>query len=109
MLSGLLSAGQMARAGAVRILELLDTRSKVTEPSDPEPIGAVRGAITFEDVRFAYDSSEGDADPPPLLDGFTLRIEPGERATCFRLLLNLSRRQDRNVDYELILCREIKL
>ena len=81
MLSGLLSAGQMARAGAVRILELLDTRSEVVEPSDAEPVGAVRGAITFEDVRFAYDDAgdSGDGDHPALLDGFTLRIEPGER------------------------------
>jgi len=75
MLSGLLSAGQMARAGAVRILELLDTPSEVVEPADAEPVGAVRGAIAFEDVRFGY----GDGDRPPLLDGFTLRIEPGER------------------------------
>jgi ATP-binding cassette, subfamily B, bacterial len=76
MLSGLLSAGQMARAGAVRILELLDTRSEVVEPPDAEPVGAVRGAIAFEDVRFGYGRGDDEA---PLLDGFTLRIEPGER------------------------------
>ncbi|MDQ1506516.1 MAG: ATP-binding cassette, subfamily bacterial, partial [Actinomycetota bacterium] len=74
MLSGLLSAGQMARAGAVRILELLDTRSAVVEPPDAEPVGDVQGAIAFEDVRFDY----GDGSTP-LLDGFTLRIGPGER------------------------------
>jgi ATP-binding cassette subfamily B protein len=81
MLSGLLSAGQMARAGAVRILELLDTRPEVTEPPDAEPVGAVRGAISFEDVRFGYDATDdsGDREPPPLLDGFTLHIAPGER------------------------------
>ena len=79
MLSGLLSAGQMARAGAVRILELLDTSSSVVEPPDAEPVGAVRGAVSFEDVRFAYEPSERDPDRPALLDGFTLRIEPGER------------------------------
>ena len=78
MLSGLLSAGQMARAGAVRILELLDTRSEVVEPPDAEPVGAVRGAIAFEDVRFGYSDGDG-GDRPPLLDGFTLRIDPGER------------------------------
>jgi ATP-binding cassette subfamily B protein len=54
MLSGLLSAGQMARAGAVRILELLDTQPEVVEPPDAEPVGTVAGAITFEDVRFDY-------------------------------------------------------
>ncbi|MGH9011659.1 MAG: ABC transporter ATP-binding protein, partial [Acidimicrobiia bacterium] len=81
MLSGLLSAGQMARAGAVRILELLDTRSEVVEPADAEPVGAVRGAISFEDVRFGYDGTgdDGRGEQPPLLDGFRLRIEPGER------------------------------
>jgi ATP-binding cassette subfamily B protein len=77
MLSGLLSSGQMARAGAVRILELLDTRSAVTDPPDPEPLGAVRGAIAFESVRFGYE--DGGADHRPLLDGFSLRIAPGER------------------------------
>jgi ATP-binding cassette subfamily B protein len=79
MLSGLLSAGQMARAGAVRILELLDTRSEVVEPPDAEPVGVVHGAIAFSDVRFGYHGAESDGDPPLLLDGFTLRIEPGER------------------------------
>ena len=74
MLSGLLSAGQMARAGAVRILELLDTRAEVVEPPDAEPVGEVLGAISFEDVRFGY--RDGAA---PLLDGFNLRIQPGER------------------------------
>ncbi|MDQ1518183.1 MAG: ATP-binding cassette, subfamily bacterial [Actinomycetota bacterium] len=74
MLSGLLSAGQMARAGAVRILELLDTRSAVVEPADAEPVGGVRGEIAFEDVSFDY--GDGSA---PLLDGFTLRIRAGER------------------------------
>jgi ATP-binding cassette subfamily B protein len=76
MLSGLLSAGQMARAGAVRILELLDTPSEVVEPADAQPVGAVRGAIVFDDVRFGYDGTDDEA---PLLDRFSLRIEPGER------------------------------
>ena len=79
MLSGLLSAGQMARAGAVRILELLDTSSSVVEPPDAEPVGDVLGAVAFEDVRFTYATADGDEDRPALLDGFTLRIEPGER------------------------------
>ncbi|HZI37672.1 MAG TPA: ABC transporter transmembrane domain-containing protein, partial [Acidimicrobiia bacterium] len=80
MLSGLLSAGQMARAGAVRILELLDTPSEVTEPPDAEPLGAVRGAIAFEAVRFGYDADDHEGfEHRPLLDGFTLRIAPGER------------------------------
>jgi ATP-binding cassette subfamily B protein len=74
MLSGLLSAGQMARAGAVRILELLDTRAEVVEPADAEPVGDVEGAISFEDVRFGYRDGAS-----ALLDGFDLQIQPGER------------------------------
>jgi ATP-binding cassette subfamily B protein len=77
MLSGLLSAGQMARAGAVRILELLDTPSSVVEPPDAEPVGDVRGAVAFQDVRFGYATTGGDR--APLLDGFSLQIQPGDR------------------------------
>jgi ATP-binding cassette subfamily B protein len=61
----------------VRILELLDTQPEVVEPPDAEPVGDVRGAISFDEVRFAYDSD--GREQPPLLDGFSLRIQPGER------------------------------
>src|SRR5206468_9867964 len=73
MLSGLLSAGQMARAGAVRILELLDTRSAVVEPPDAEPVGEVAGAIAFAAVSFNYGSFAYGDGPSPPLDGLTLR------------------------------------
>ncbi|HEV7534974.1 MAG TPA: ABC transporter transmembrane domain-containing protein, partial [Acidimicrobiia bacterium] len=79
MLSGLLSAGQMARAGAVRILELLDTPSAVVEAPDAESVGGVLGDVAFEDVRFDYGACDDGGRASPLLDGFTLRIRPGER------------------------------
>jgi ATP-binding cassette subfamily B protein len=73
MLTMVLAAGQMARAGAVRILELLDSAPEVTERPDALPLGDVAGDLAFNDVRFAY------AETQPLLDGFRLRIRPGER------------------------------
>jgi ATP-binding cassette subfamily B protein len=73
MLTWLLATGQMARAGAVRILELLDSQPQVTEAPGAEPLGAVRGEIAFEDVSFGYPGSG------PILDGFTLRVRAGER------------------------------
>ncbi|HEY3240658.1 MAG TPA: ABC transporter ATP-binding protein, partial [Acidimicrobiia bacterium] len=73
MLTMVLAAGQMARAGAVRILELLDSAPEVTERPDALPVGEVTGDVAFTDVRFSYSSSQ------PLFDGFSLRIHPGER------------------------------
>jgi ATP-binding cassette subfamily B protein len=73
MLTMVMAAGQMARAGAVRILELLDSAPEVTERPDALPLGEVAGDIAFTDVRFAYSEAQ------PLLDGFSLRIRPGER------------------------------
>ncbi|MDQ3947207.1 MAG: ABC transporter ATP-binding protein/permease, partial [Actinomycetota bacterium] len=73
MLTMVLAAGQMARAGAVRILELLDSAPRVTERAGAQPVGAVAGDIAFRDVHFAYSGAQ------PLFDGFSLRIRPGER------------------------------
>jgi ATP-binding cassette subfamily B protein len=73
MLTMLLAAGQMAKAGAVRILELLDSRPEVTEQPDALPVGEVQGDIVFEGVTFGYDGSG------LLFDGFSLHISPGER------------------------------
>jgi ATP-binding cassette subfamily B protein len=73
MLTMVMAAGQMARAGAVRILELLDSAPEVTERPGALPLAEVAGDIAFTNVRFAYTDSQ------PLLDGFSLHIRPGER------------------------------
>jgi ATP-binding cassette subfamily B protein len=64
-------------AGATeRIAELLATEPKIAAPAEPIPLPLPpRGEIGFEDVHFRYDDAAG----PPVLNGVTLRVRPGER------------------------------
>ena len=73
MFAGMLAVGQQARAGAERILDILDSNPLVTEAPDAQPLPAVRGDVEFDDVRFGYTSDEA------VLDGFSLAIAAGER------------------------------
>ena len=72
MLAGLFAVGQQARAGAERVLDILDTNPLITEKPDAVELPPVRGDVRFEDVRFGYTASQ------PVLDGFDLHVEPGE-------------------------------
>ncbi|KUH38647.1 ABC transporter ATP-binding protein [Streptomyces changanensis] len=71
MLAMVLTVGQQARAGAERVLELIDTEPVIrdgTRALDPDaPVG-----VEFDDVSFGYE------DGRPVLDGFSLSIRPGE-------------------------------
>ena len=73
LLSGMLASSQQARAGAERVLELLDLQPIVQERSDARPLGDGPGAIELEHLDFAYAPGE------PVLRELTLRIAPGER------------------------------
>lgn len=72
MFAVLIAVGQQARAGAERILDLLDANPRIAEKDDAIVLPAVRGEVVFDDVRFGYTKSE------PVLDGFTLTVSPGE-------------------------------
>src|SRR5580704_4522666 len=53
------------------------------QPQAPE-LAVTRGAIAFEDVRFHYGreasaSEDGRGRPPAVLEGFSLKVEPGEK------------------------------
>ncbi len=72
LIARMLSAAPQARAGAERIIELLDTTPAVTDAPDAYDLPEPRGEITFDAVRFGFWRSE------PVLDGFDLRIAPGE-------------------------------
>lgn len=71
MLAMVLTVGQQARAGVERVLELIDTEPSLQDGTKDLPADAP-ARVEFEDVRFGYDTSR------PVLDGFSLTIEPGE-------------------------------
>ncbi|MFH9238480.1 ABC transporter ATP-binding protein [Streptomyces anulatus] len=71
MLAMVLTVGQQARAGVERVLELIDTEPSMQDGTKVLPADAPAG-IEFDDVRFGYD------DERPVLDGFSLTVEPGE-------------------------------
>ncbi|MFC9034116.1 ABC transporter ATP-binding protein [Streptomyces arboris] len=71
MLAMVLTVGQQARAGVERVLELIDTEPSMTDGTKELPNDAPAG-IEFDDVRFGYDEER------PVLDGFSLTVEPGE-------------------------------
>ncbi|MFD8685544.1 ABC transporter ATP-binding protein [Streptomyces sp. NPDC059651] len=71
MLAMVLTVGQQARAGVERVLELIDTEPSLQDGTKELPADAP-ASVEFEDVRFGYDASR------PVLDGFSLTIEPGE-------------------------------
>ena len=90
--------GDLLRAAGAteRLMELLDSRSPVTSPSNPLPAQVVRAgsAIKLEAVNFHYPSRPTQ----PALSDFSLNVAPGEtiaivgpsgagKSTVFQLLL----------------------
>jgi ATP-binding cassette subfamily B protein len=71
--AAVMAVGQQARAGAERLLDLLDANPLVVEKPDAPDLAVRGGAVRFDDVRFGYTRDE------PVLDGFTLHLAPGER------------------------------
>ncbi|MDP5312033.1 ABC transporter ATP-binding protein [Streptomyces poriferorum] len=71
MLAMVLTVGQQARAGVERVLELIDTEPSLQDGTKELPAGIPAG-VEFDDVRFGYSEDR------PVLDGFSLTIEPGE-------------------------------
>ena len=72
MLSGLMTIGQQARAGAERVLDILETNAKVQDRPDAVDLPAAAGDVRFDGVRFGYTSAD------PVLDHFDLHVRPGE-------------------------------
>jgi ATP-binding cassette, subfamily B, bacterial len=73
MLGTIVATAQRAVVSAERVDEVLTTAPDIADPSRPRslPDGG-RGEVRFEGVRFGYGR------PTPVLDGFDLRIAPGE-------------------------------
>ena len=72
-LSMVFDQGIQARVSLTRIRDLLGTPSGTPEVEKPAPLGRIRGALRFQDVRFAYSAAA-----PEALRGITLEIAPGE-------------------------------
>ncbi|WP_267243919.1 ABC transporter ATP-binding protein [Streptomyces sp. PR69] len=71
MLAMVLTVGQQARAGVERVLDLIDTEPTLKDGVRELPADAP-ASVEFDDVTFGYEEGR------PVLDGFSLRIEPGE-------------------------------
>lgn len=71
-LAGIWSQVQSALGASSRIFELLDTTSELKEPTNPHPLGKVRGEVRLEDIHFAYDE-RGE-----VLRGVNLSARPGQ-------------------------------
>jgi ATP-binding cassette, subfamily B, bacterial len=78
MLGMIVAQSQRAAVAAERVAEVLATAPAVDDPGHPVPLppagnGRTTGEVVFDDVRFAYGDNGA-----PVLDGFDLRIAPGE-------------------------------
>ncbi|MER6910727.1 ABC transporter ATP-binding protein [Streptomyces sp. NPDC000594] len=71
MLALVLTVGQQARAGAERVLELIDTEPTLRDGTRELPADAP-ATVEFDRVTFGYDPER------PVLDGFSLTIGEGE-------------------------------
>lgn len=70
---------QAAMASSERVFQLLDEEVHVADPAEARGVPADgRGAITFDDVSFAYgDDAEGE--PDWVLRHVSFHVEPGEK------------------------------
>jgi ATP-binding cassette, subfamily B, bacterial len=63
---------QSARAGAERVFETLDLKSRIVDAPDAKPVSHVTGRLTVDHASFAYGTGD------PILTDVTLEIQPGE-------------------------------
>lgn len=70
LLSSLMVSAQLARAGVERVYELIDSQPDVTDGPGEVPDGPL--GVSFSDVSFGYARSE------PVLEDFSISVEPGE-------------------------------
>jgi len=72
-----------AKTATTRVFEVLDEPDLIADPVSPKTIKDPKGLLEFNDVHFHYP----DADPknPDLVDGVTLRVEPGQSVALIGL------------------------
>ncbi|HIE38773.1 MAG TPA: ABC transporter ATP-binding protein [Anaerolineae bacterium] len=74
MLGAILAMISQAAASAVRVFEILDTRSEVKEAPDARPMPPIEGRVGFEHVTFRYFESGED-----VLKEVSFDAEPGQK------------------------------
>ncbi len=68
---------QRAAASAERIFQVLDTAPEIADPPGARILERVEGRLELNDVVFGYADADGRL-TRPVLDGFSMRVEPGE-------------------------------
>ncbi len=72
LLGSVVVTAQLARAGVERVHDLVDSQPDVVDPASPAALPEGPLAVELHDVTFGYSRRE------PVLDGVSLRLEPGE-------------------------------
>ncbi|WP_224402390.1 ABC transporter ATP-binding protein [Pseudonocardia sp. ICBG1034] len=82
LIGALVVTAQLTRAGAERVFEIVDAAPEIVDPERPAALPEGPLTVELDDVRFGYEPAgsgpDGDAAPDPVLDGLSLRVEPGE-------------------------------
>ncbi len=72
LLGALVVSAQLARAGVERVYDLVDSQPDVVDPESPATLPDGPLSVELDAVTFGYTRRE------PVLDGVSLRVEPGE-------------------------------
>ena len=72
-ISGVVTELQNALACAGRVFELIEEPAQTPDPVQPENPHQVSGALEIRDLSFSYRKDR------PLIGGFNLKVEPGQR------------------------------
>jgi ATP-binding cassette subfamily B protein len=72
LLGSVVVSAQLARAGVERVHDLIDSQPDVVDPVSPASLPDGPLSVELDDVTFGYSRRD------PVLDGVTLRVEPGE-------------------------------
>jgi ATP-binding cassette subfamily B protein len=72
-LSGVYSSLRKASVSLDEIFRILDVQEHLGDSPDATDVADLKGAVVFENVHFQYEQPSR-----PLLNGVTLRVEPGE-------------------------------
>ena len=62
---------QRGMAAWRRMLDILEVKPAIRDPARPAPVDAIRGAVEFRDLTFAYNGR-------PVLSNVSARVDPGQ-------------------------------